>query len=499
MTRDELQALLRGRGDVETLGHLPVRDANAALRRSVPRTHDAVRLVDAIRELLGARGWLDPYAREGATKIALRDGDWLLPGYLVTLHLDVDRPPPPPPMEMPPELQAQVEAAQAASDAYRKRHPEPDVVPLGPDQRSATLMLREGGAHYRFEYGLRGVRTETSTAGSGDRFSTTQDSPFRFDPHARPPQLLPLGLLLRPELDPGGHPIEVLAAWIAELDIPGRQRLRARVPAAVPGGLDGVRGRGLRFLRERAWAEGLPEEAGWLVIDSFNGVALASGATLDEAHEAWLNEVESLQPLPPRPKPVELPEPQEPTASASADEEEGSITIQMQATIVIVPEMEMPWPPARPENTPCLAVPIPALPPTPTRWTEAGFTRRVRLLGEHGECGFVLVRDEEEGWTLIGDALLDAVDPRELEPFFLAQDERNRSEHRDHFGHGSPWEQPRYPLKIISARAWDASVGRWNEGLQSTSYSWTAGLGEWGWDVDRRLLAQRVWRVEVAE
>lgn len=65
-----------------------------------------------------------------------------------------------------------------------------------------------------------------------------------------------------------------------------------------------------------------------------------------------------------------------------------------------------------PENTPAARVPLPAAWPTiPAEFVRAGFTRWVRLVGDHGGISHMLVREDADRVTLVGEGVLDLVDP----------------------------------------------------------------------------------------
>lgn len=497
MDRDQRRARLEGRTNLVELGHLEATTAYKALKRSLPRTDSAMRLMEAVEALLGDRGFRDPYIRDGAVKLGLWDGDWLVAGHVASLALDVHRPPPPEPMVLPEPLREMAARAQALMAAHREANPEPEILPFGANQRPADLIIHEGPAHHLLRYDVRGVFYEAQAKGGGDpHYHDGRVQPHRIDPAARPPQLRPMSLLLREDLDPSGHSVEELARMVVAQDHAGRQPLRVRLPRPAPGGILGVRDRGLRGLKRAAAAGELPEEAGWLVADGITGDCWAWGPSLEAAHAAWLARLETDPPEVPEPvEPPPLPEGPQQTTEAEADEEGKELTIKTRMTIVIQPDVILPWPEPDAEECPCVAVPVGPLRPTPAAWQDAGYTRRIRLFSEHGRTSLALVRDEADGHTLVGGELLDVLDPDELDASWEEARAKIRAEHVDHWGQGDPWEQPRYPWHFQEQRVWDDQVGRWNDGLRGAGYGWTGGPGLDRPNIDVSMIVRRYWDV----
>ncbi len=106
----------------------------------------------------------------------------------------------------------------------------------------------------------------------------------------------------------------------------------------------------------------------------------------------------------------------------------------------------LPWPTAVPGNVPGAIIPLP--PPRrdiPTALRRAGFAGWLRVIGSGGRVGHALRRDDPRGFTLIGEGVLDLVDPAELDAELDAADEREREFHAQlPTGHAGPWEDPRY-------------------------------------------------------
>lgn len=499
MDSEERRARLESRDNLQTLGHLDSRSCFKLMKRSLPRTDSAMRLVDAVEALLGERAFRDPFVRGDNVKLGLRDGDWLVATHVLALFLDVERPPEPQPIDMPEPLRSMAEEARRMMDAMAAADPEPQILPFGANQRPANLELCEGPASHTLRYDVRGVFYEAQVQGSGDQHWKGEHDPFRIDPAARPPQVRPMSLFLREDLDPAGHPVDELARMVVEQDHAGRQPLRVRMPVPAPGGILGVRSRGLWGLKRAAAAGVLPEEPGWFVVDGISGECWAWGATREAAHAAWLERLRTDPPEVPEPvEPPPLPEgPQQTTETESEEDEEGKrkVTIKTQMTIVMVPEVILPWPEPDVHECPCVAVPAGPLPATPPAWEAAGFSRRIRLFDEYGRSGLVLVRREEDGWTVVGGDLLEVLDPDELEASWAVNDARVRAEHQEWWGNADPWERPRYPWHFQEQKVWDDQLGRWNDGLRGGGYGWGGEPDFKRLDIGLSMLARRYWDV----
>jgi hypothetical protein len=265
---------------------LPQEQAFEAIRRSVPRTVDAIRLFELVEEGLGERGVRDYWANARERCLWVRDAEregWFLPRRLVYLELDRRDPPvvPMPEVELPDWLKPP-ELPEPPPPV------EPQVVPLAVPGRPARLMIHEGAANADLSYDQRGLVSESMwTVGDLYWFGKGMTEPFYVDPLAKPPPAPPIGLLTREDLRPEGHRVEELAEMVLALDYDRADAGRVWVPAVTPGGVIGAWGRGLQNLRKAAWEGRVPEQAGWIVIDAFNGTAMAVGDTFDEAVAAW--------------------------------------------------------------------------------------------------------------------------------------------------------------------------------------------------------------------
>jgi hypothetical protein len=481
MSREELMRRWAEREGLETVGVLPAEQARGAVKASLPRLTEAARFAQALEARLGDRAVRGVMAGEGNTALFLRDPQhprWVMP-YAV-LALDVNEAPPP---ELPmPELPASMRPDPAPAPPER-----PTMLP-GPLRCPGSVRLAEGESHLQIRYGPDGNQVE-SVASVGDSFSWGQhrgQRPYVMDPLAKPQVHPPLSLLCRGDLDPDGHSAEALAELAGALDPARNVRGRVYMPTPSPGGIQGCWLRATWRLREALWAGRVPEEAtGWVVIDAWGGTVLAVGADLDEAWERWRAAVARTQPLPPVPPPPKPPKPlPEQAPSAELDEEKGELRLSTgMIRFNIAPRVTLEWPAPRPENVPAAAFPLPPLSALPEAWRGYGFTRRVRLVDDLGGGCTAFVRDEGEGFTMIGEGALPALDPGTLEASLteLAAEQRARvEENRFFFRDRNPYVDPEYPWFHESFTAWD-QTGRVPE-LLAGGVGWLEELAPRGFD-----------------
>ncbi len=198
--------------------------------------------------------------------------------------------------------------------------------------------------------------------------------------------------------DGTAQPVELLARYMAGLDIARHGPCRLLLPAPVPS-IEGARNCGLFAIRDALFEGRIPGAARCAVADAFDGSALAWGETPQEALAAWRKEVLRLKPHPPRAPPPAAPRREQGTAG----ERPGEFTITGSSP-------DIGWPDATPENTP--AVLIPLAPQARSPWRGASV---MRLLGGFGGTVQALMRRDADGFTLVGDGLLGLVDPDDLD------------------------------------------------------------------------------------
>lgn len=392
------------------VGHLPARDARESIVRSLPTSGHALDLFDAVVASAGERGWLDPDEQvPRRRRVHLRDADgWLNPVPLLTLA-------------EPGAEGFVVPLVEQGGCEPAEPPPVPSGPPRLPGRRAAfagNLTFREGAAWFRIDYDGHGLKFETSMAG-GDGFTSlwlSESRPFTVDPLARPPSLHPISLLCRADLDPRGQDIGTLVEWVLAADGWSRVPARVRLPAPIPGGpMRALRGAVLG-LRRALWEGRIPEAARWVVVDGYAGAALCTGATPEEALAGWTSAVWQARPKPPELEPREPGPPAfklTPLADSPAPPADPSHrTFTSGAIEVQGPAPTIPWPPPDPALVPVVLFPlVPAPAEVPPAFARAGGWRWARLLGELGEAGHVLVRAEDDGYLLVGEHVVDVVDP----------------------------------------------------------------------------------------
>lgn len=367
--REELLRVLRAREGLVRLGRLTIEEANDSLRRSLPRVQDAIRLFDRVEERLGERGARDTWANDRERCLLVRDAerpDWFLPQRLLYLEIDLRKPPPATgePIELPDWLKGLATPAE----------PEPDAgepVVLGPAGRSGRLRIEEGPANLEIKYDEGGAWEETTlTVGDEYFFAERADTEsFHLDPHARPPQVPPVSMLTRDDLRPEGHRVDELVEHVLELRREAANRGRVYVPVAQPGGVTGAWRRGLANLRVAGWEGRVPDEDGWVVVDAWNGTAIATGPSFEGALKAWRAVVARVQPLPPvERRRDEAPENLGPEPDrAKFDEETKTAVFGFRIAFELHPPVQLDWPEPRAEHVPAIALPISRAPAIRTR------------------------------------------------------------------------------------------------------------------------------------
>lgn len=482
-------AAINAREGVVLLSDRPRMERITSVKRSIPGSRDAHRLVDLVIEGLGERCELDLWSASFERCLLLREEGqpgWYLPQRLLTM---VDEPMPSHSgglgffnMHIPERIkrrQARMTAweAEEAEEAPPKPEPEPTPLALAPGGSPGRLRLHEGAAYLEIVYDERGAIKETcSTMGDSHGYGDWRTEPFALDTLARPPQVPPISLLLDPSLQPEGIPLAELAQLVCASDLAGRNAGRVYMPCPQPGTVTGSWARGLRSLKEAEWRGEIGPEGGYVVIDAWNGTALVVGADRPTAFEAWQEEIRAVQPLPPvpppvveRPEPEPEPEPEPIHPPAPPADNETTIVSSGVIEFTWVPPVDIPWPAPRPENVAAVALPLPALPPVPSILREIGFTRALRLFGEQGQVGFTFMCEMPDGLLFIGDDALAAIDLERLFPemYRIAAEvlESSRS-----FPRGSPADDPQYPITVHTYRVWDW-LGRAPE-LAGAGTSW---------------------------
>ncbi|MEZ4394216.1 MAG: hypothetical protein R3A48_24350 [Polyangiales bacterium] len=456
------------------LGGLPMRAAYRAMRRSLPTMDHAARVFEAAMRLLGESVWTDPEGgadRRRVHRVDAEDRRWLFPqpslehawgggtgaskgGLFRNTAF-------PPPVDAPPGWTYD-------DPPFDPGDPRPQVAPRGASMRAGSLAIRQGPARFEIVYDAEGLIEECRTSGSDFYTSALYDGvrPFAIDPQARPPTTPPVSALTDPRLVAEGVSVETLAQMLADME-PSASRARVRLPTPVPGGAVGVWTVALRAIRRAIWDGAVPDDAGWVIADGFEGSAVATGDTPESTWEAFqralfrerLRPPSAAPPTPPSPPPPRsLEDAVSSQSAAAANDASARVTLLLAQSITVTGTSRgasLAWPAPTPANTPAGRLPLPPLPAVPAAYEAAGFTRWLRVPVDGGEVRHALLRQEPDGWTLVGDGVLDAVIPSQI-PDDLARGRRERDE--DYAGlplEHRPWDDPTYVVSIESFLAWD--------------------------------------------
>jgi len=188
--------------------------------------------------------------------------------------------------------------------------------------------------------------------------------------------------------DRNAQPVELLARYMASLDIARHGPCRLLLPAPLPS-IEGARNCGLFAIRDALFDGRIPETARCAVADAFDGSTLAWGERPDETLARWRTEVLRRKPRPPDPPRRRRPP-------------EGTVP---GAFTITGPSSDIPWPDATPENTPAVLIPLAPVARSPWRGASV-----MRLLGGFGGTIQALMRRDADGFTLVGDGLIGLVD-----------------------------------------------------------------------------------------
>lgn len=475
----------------------PQAEATEALNRCLPSMRDAEALFTLVVEALGHRGSLDPWSTPDERCLLVHDRErpeWVVPQRLLYLVTDWAPPPMiPVHIELPPDMERRNKRLQERLAREAEARAQSEVVALAPGGRPGRVAMHLRDAVYQITYGARGQAIEwMASRGDGWASSEPERFPFTLDPHAQPPQVPPIPLLTDARLVPGIS-LAQLAQLVAEMPIEEAIPARVRLPVPQPGGATGAFQRALNALRMAEWEDRAENAACHVVVDAWNASAMVYGADFDAAWADWQDLVRAALPLPPvpaRPAPaIPEPVPMEPEAPTAAQGPNDPATMSMSASfeIVIHPPLILDWPEVRAENVPAVALPLPERPDVPRELLALGFSRTIRLFGDHGEVGFAFVRDDEGGFTLVGDEAVAALNLAALEADMVRIWNEVRSEYETS-GHGDrPWR--RYPYAMQTYRVW-SDDGRTPQ-FRGSSTSWSAAWGQDGWSPDLRRHVMR--------
>ena len=488
------------------VGHIPMMHAQKAVVRSLLTMDRAVALFERVHDRLGERAWIDPEGGGTRRRLYLRDAehpDWLLPIPLlehawvaglgqVSLGTFVNS------GAVNPEDAP--EGWEPGDEPWWPQDAEPDILPQNADMCGGSLKIAEGTGHVEIKYDDRGLRSESCWSAGGDTFSYARSfnvRPWVIDPLARPPTPMPFSLACRPELDLRGHSVEQMIEWVLELRPERLLPHRVLLPLPLPGGVTGAWMRAQWALREATFEGRIEDEAtGWVVVDAFEGEAMAIGPEFESAVARWRLEVARVRPRPPKTEkheePKEEPPDQEPQVVKDEDKKVAFFstgTIRLEAPSLA----DLAWPIPLPQHVPAAAVPLPPLPPLPEAYRQAGFSRVLRMFSEHGAVTHGVLREEPDGFTVVGEGMLDVVDPETVSDEIDAAMKAQRDWYSDMpDGFPNPFNE-QHPAETHIFEGWD-DARRQREPLEHIGGSWgefsarNINGDQWAWAV------VRVWR-----
>jgi len=368
-----------------------------AIRAALPTRRHAEMLFEQVADRLGDGGW-SAGSKDGLRRVLYRRDApgtrCFLPWPLLDLSLrerqtipwaidgvPVEPPPRPEPRGAPPRLRN-----------------------LGPGE----VTIHDGPQSITITYGADGRCVETTRGG--------------------PPETLHGALAALGTAT--ASPVELLAAFVSDLDLSTCAPGRVVMPTPLPGGLPGTWLCGLHALREALFEGRIPPDARFVAVDGFAASVLVCGSSREETLERWRAEVERVRPQAPVPAPAppEPSEPSQPHDSPASFEpprdfepptEFGDRSATFGMHMRIEAKSAIPMPEQTPENTPAIFVELspPPLEPSPADdW--------VPLLGHFGETVHAARRRDDDGFTLVGDHALHFVALERLDALLDAADER---------------------------------------------------------------------------
>ncbi|MBL9026903.1 MAG: hypothetical protein JNL21_32205 [Myxococcales bacterium] len=439
------------RSGLVPVGTVPIRAALRGIRRSLPTMRHARRVFDLVRDALGPRAFCEGHRAHGFALFLRDDADpeWICVVPLLELLL-IQRDFVMATWQNADPLRAE-DAPDAPAPLPSAESDGPDIVPQGDEMTSGTLVFQEGRSSFELRYDARGVLRETGGT-MGDSFILGRypaRRPFTADPLARPPVVGPPSILCQPELEDGYTP-EALAAIIVRAAQPP-STARVRVPAPIPGGVRAAWMLALQGLREEAFAGSFGNGEGFVVVDGFAGTARALGPDRRAALDRWNAALFRERPKPPKEPVPSPPPPLEP--DAPRDEplraDDGKLTRHSLGTFTLRIESRIPpipWPAAIPSNTPAALVELSAAPEVPEALRGIGFARVVRLIAGDGQVRHGFVRDEENGFVVVGEGVLDLIDPATFDEELETAEERQRDEAASFAAVVSPWIEFRWSV-----------------------------------------------------
>jgi len=207
------------------------------------------------------------------------------------------------------------------------------------------------------------------------------------------------------------QPTELIAEYVAGIDLARHGPGRVLRPCPLPGGLRSAWYRGLHAIRDALFDDRIPPDVRWAVADGFTGTALAWGASREEAIAAWQGEIEREQP---KPVIAEAPAKPQPDFVERTEQAPGQFLINARLS---GPSADVPWPEMIPANTPAAVIPLESCPHEAGDWGAW-----IRLVGTHGGTVFAVLKRDVDGCTLVGEGLAECLDLGTLEETLDAAD-----------------------------------------------------------------------------
>ncbi|MGQ0615088.1 MAG: hypothetical protein ACT4PV_15250 [Planctomycetaceae bacterium] len=323
-----------------------------AIRDAVPTSRHARMLFDMVVELLGPRAVVETAG--GKTQYALFCRE--TPGSASVVPWPLLR------LGLRGRLSTIIPLIGPAEPPPRSGSP-PKLRNLGPGE----IVLHDGPHSVTVTYGDDGRWIETSRSE---------------DPAA-------LGCVLQTLARRTARPVELLAECVASLDLARHGPGRVLCPEPVPS-VQSAWNCGLFAIRDALFDGSIPAEARWSVADGYEGTAIAWGVTREEAISVWRAEL--LRVRPSSPKPAEPRGPQAEPRGRGFEVRGASV--------------DGAWP----EEAPAVTIPLDQVPTKPSSWGSF-----VRIVGGFGGIRHALLRRDPDGFTLIGDRVVDLVDLHRLD------------------------------------------------------------------------------------
>jgi hypothetical protein len=382
-----------------------------ALREALPTNRHAELLFDATSHLLADAGLVET-AADGRVRVLYRrtapDGARLFPWPLLTLSY------------VP---HGRLEGLSLGAPVEAPHRPE--VAPKLRGLKAGHVVLHDGAHSVEVTYRDDGLWKETVRSG--------------------PPSALD-GVLLALERIDAAAP-EAVADYMVEIDVARHGPGRLDLPVVLPDGPAGLWRLGLRALRRALHDRFVPDEPGWLVTDGLAGTTCVHGTDEAAALAAWREAVAEKRParrLPPPPA-SSMDLGMEPWSSEARKYDEAIDEMRRRRR----PE----WPEPTPENTPGVIVGL-----EPCTLPAHAWGPWMRALGPHGESWFALQRFRPDGFTLVGQDVVDLVDFDTLEADLDAVDAQMPT---SPFAEGEAWkgEENPYPCVTVTYRVTPGDAG----------------------------------------